>query len=109
MFDLRQLVWTFSVVVGAASLFGGIRLLRRRAVADGRGPPLGATPGLVFAILGAGLIALAAMGTVGPWRPRHAEPFPMRVLDLSAPPAAIERARPLPLSPAPERADPLRK
>lgn len=100
MFDLRQLVWTCGVIVGAASLYGGARLLVRGAIAaaEQRGSSLGIAArrsnvlsAMVFIILGASLIALVAMAAVGPWRERDKAPFPMRVLDLSTPPAAIER------------------
>ena len=47
---------------------------------------------------GAVLIVAVILLVLGPWRERHDDVFPMHVLDLSAPPAAIERAQP-PASP----------
>jgi len=106
MFDLRQIVWTVGVVLGAVSLYGGVRLLVRGAIAaaEQRGSSLGiaarrsnARSGVVLVILGAGIIVLVAMATIGPWREREKASFPMHGLDLSAPPAAIERAAPHPV------------
>src|SRR5580658_8991111 len=108
MFDLRQLVWTFGVFVGAAILYGGVHLVRGAIpTAEQRRIALGAAvrrsdavSGTIFIIFGASLIVLVAMATIGPWRERDKEPFPVRVLDLSAPPAAIERAAPRPVPPS---------
>jgi len=95
----------FGVVVGAASLYGGCRLLARdiQSAARQRGPFLNQAirgpniaSGLFFAALGAILIILVAMAAVGPWREREPGPFPMHILDLTAPPAAIERVPPPP-------------
>lgn len=70
------------------------------------------TLGVVLAAIGAILVAIALMGTIGPWGPRQPEVMRVRVVDLSAPPADIERASPAvetaggPLSAAPARAQP---
>jgi hypothetical protein len=81
--------------VGVASLFGGCQLFAN----GGRrpNPNLGAAG--FFAGFGALLIGLVAMMTLGPWRPPEPGVFPERILDLNAPPAAIERVSPTPARP----------
>jgi hypothetical protein len=100
MLDLRELVCAFLAVVGAVSLFGGYRLF-----ANARGGNVAAAA--FFAGFGAVLIVLVAMMTLGPWRVRQESVFPIRVLDLNIPPAAIEKVgppNPPPAPPAPEPA-----
>jgi hypothetical protein len=91
--NFRALVCTFLAVVGAASLFGGYQLFANSTAR----PNLGAAG--FFAGFGALLIILVVMMTLGPWRVRDEGVFPMRVLDLNAPPAAIERVSPTPTPP----------
>jgi hypothetical protein len=53
-------------------------------------PNLGAA--VFFA--GFGALLVVVLMTFGPWRPHGEGVFPERVLDLNAPPAAIERVSP---------------
>lgn len=93
-FDLRTLVCVSLALASAGSLYGGYRLL-----SAGAGEPLhNAEPVAFFAGFGVLFALLVVMMTVGPWRAREAGVFPMHVLDLSAPPAAIERVKPGPAS-----------
>jgi hypothetical protein len=94
---LQQLVGIFLLLIGAGSLLGGYQLFAAGAGQKGHN----AAPASFFAGFGAFLIVVVIILIAGPWRVRHDDVFPMHVLDLNAPPAAIERPPPAP--PPPER------
>ncbi|HVY34673.1 MAG TPA: hypothetical protein VG960_09660 [Caulobacteraceae bacterium] len=79
--DIRLYLCAAFVVAGLAWLLCAMRVLVR-----GSG---GAAT--VFASMGALSLAAVWMMWSGPWRSSDQGLFPMAVLDLSAPPAAIER------------------
>jgi hypothetical protein len=93
--EFRIFVCALLGVVGAASLFGGYQLFAN----SGRRPNPNLGAASFFAGFGALLIVLVAMVTFGPWRPHQEGVFPERILDLNAPPAAIERVSPTPVRP----------
>jgi hypothetical protein len=100
--DLQQLVSTSFVVADAASVYGGFRLMRIGTSRAGSARPerpdatAGGEAGTAafFIVLGMILLAVAGMLVVGPWRAPEPRPFPIRVMDLNIPPAAIERVPP---------------
>jgi hypothetical protein len=92
---LQQVVSIFLLMIGAGSLFGGYRLFAAGAGAKGHN----AVPVAFFAGFGAFLIVVVIALLIGPWRVRYQDVFPMHVLDLNAPPAAIERVQPPPPPP----------
>jgi hypothetical protein len=98
---LEQLVSICLLVVGAGCLLGGYRLFAAGAGQKGHN----AGPASFFAGFGAVLIVAVILLVLGPWRERHDDVFPMHVLDLNAPPAAIERVPP----PAPPHNGPTEK
>ena len=93
--EFRIFVCVLLGVVGAASLFGGYQLFAN----SGRRPNPNLGAASVFAGFGALLIVLVAAMTFGPWRPHPEGVFPMRILDLNAPPAAVDRVSPAPVKP----------
>ena len=99
----QQFMCGFMVLVGAACIVLGVRLIQTfdmgatsgaDAFARIRTQVVGVAPAAVCILFGATIIGLVLMNTVGPWRPAPAGPFPLRILDLNAPPAAIERTHP---------------
>lgn len=97
--DLSQLVSVFFVLAGAASLYGGLRLILRGAGGDKAARARVALGG-TFLVIGAALIAVVVTLLAGAWREHRASVFPIHILDLHAPPAAIEAEKPP--SPPPE-------
>jgi hypothetical protein len=91
---LQQLVSIVLLLVGAGCLLGGYRLFAAGAGQKGHN----AAPASFFAGFGALLIIAVTLLILGPWRVPYDDVFPMHVLDLNAPPAAIERV-PLPAPP----------
>ena len=99
----------FALVAGAGLVTLGLWLLATgRSHAQALAPNLRAgaqasdlASGLVLSAVGAGMIVLALMGMVGPWRPGETPPFPMRVLDLNTPPSPLDRGAPS--TPPPQR------
>ncbi|HXQ09885.1 MAG TPA: hypothetical protein VN805_02680 [Caulobacteraceae bacterium] len=89
---LEQLVSIFMLLIGAGCMFGGYRLFAAGAGQKGHN----AAPASFFAGFGALLIVAVILLVLGPWRVRYDDVFPMHVLDLNAPPAAIERPQPPP-------------
>jgi hypothetical protein len=91
-FRLEEMVSLFLVIVGAGCLFGGYRLFAAGVAVRGHN----LAPASFFAGFGALVILLVIWLTLGPWRMRYNDVFPMHVPDLNAPPAAIERPPPPP-------------
>jgi hypothetical protein len=98
---LQQLVSICLLLIGAGCLLGGYRLFAAGAGQKGHN----AAPASFFAGFGALLIVAVILLVLGPWRVVHQDVFPMRVLDLNAPPAAIERVPP----PTPPHSGPTEK
>jgi hypothetical protein len=101
--ELQQFVCVFGVIAGVASIYGGFRLFLGGAAGDGerQTSPLGAQArpskaalGTFFLVLGVVFITSVATTVVNGWRNRESWIFPMPVLNLEAPPAAIEAVKP---------------
>jgi hypothetical protein len=101
-FDLGELVCTFGVVAGAAIIYLGLLLFARGPV-DSSGRSIrfprpderlaNAAPASALLVVGGALIFRVVATIPGPWRKPTTPHFPVHVLDLNTPPAAIERAR----------------
>jgi hypothetical protein len=108
-FDLGELVGTFGVFAGGACLYAGFWLLLASMAAARRRPstslaagdqPAVAGPGTLLVVVGGAILVMSVMTIPGPWRKPEATHFPIHVLNLDIPPAAIERDSRPPASPA---------
>jgi len=92
-YDLHQLVYAFAVILAAAAIYVGVLMLRgdpaahRRIAVSRRNGALGGT----LIVLGAILVTLVGMATVGPWREPSPGVFPVHIVDLQAPISQAER------------------
>ncbi|HXQ47505.1 MAG TPA: hypothetical protein VN806_12865 [Caulobacteraceae bacterium] len=89
-FQLEEIVSIFLLIVGAGCLFGGYRLFAAGVGIKGHN----LAPASFFAGFGALVILAVIWLTLGPWRLHYSDVFPMRVPDLNAPPAPVERPSP---------------
>jgi hypothetical protein len=82
--DARLFLCASFVIAGLACFYTALRIIFRGA------------PGIASVLTGMGALSLAAvwMMSAGPWRHQDQGVFPIAVVDLSAPPAAIERDQP---------------
>jgi hypothetical protein len=112
--ELQQFVCVLGVIAGVASIYGGFRLFLGGAAGNGepQTSPLGAQArpskaalGTFFLVLGVVFITSVATTVVNGWRNRESWIFPMHILNLEAPPAAIEAVKPS--SSPPSNAPPL--
>jgi hypothetical protein len=92
-YDLHQLVYAFAVILAAAAIFAGVLMARgdatihRRLTVSRQNGILGG----MLVVLGAILITLVGMATLGPWREPSPGVFPVHVADLQAPISEAER------------------
>jgi hypothetical protein len=92
-YDLHQLVYAFAVILAAAAIGVGVLMARgdpaphRRIAVSRRNGLLGGT----LVVLGAVLITLVGMATLGPWREPSPGVFPVHIADLQAPISQPER------------------
>lgn len=82
--DVRLFLCASFAMAGLACFYTALRIIFRGA------------PGIASVLTGMGALSIAAvwMMSAGPWRQHDPGVFPMAVVDLSAPPAAIERDQP---------------
>lgn len=100
--DLRQVMCAFAIMAGTGFAVLGLWLIAtgerhaRPLAADHRAGAIASDliSGLVLLAIGAGMVGISLMSSVGPWREHDAPVFPMRVLDLNTPPSPLDRTQP---------------
>ena len=92
-YDLHQLVYAFAIILAAAAIYVGVLMVRndptgsRHITISNQNGLLGG----VLVVLGAILITLVGMATLGPWRENSPRAFPVHIVDLQSPISEAER------------------
>jgi hypothetical protein len=92
-YDLHQLVYAFAIILAVAAIYVGILMVRADVSGGRRLAPShdNGVLGGILAVVGAVVIVLVAMATVGPWREHTPPAFPVHIMDLQQPISQAER------------------